>query len=134
MALVHEDDCIVLPGKGDNVGQRSHVAVHAEDAIGDDEACTGTSLRLLEKLFELPQVAMLIAVLLRLAETDAVDDGGVVQLVGDDGVLGAEENLKDACICVKAARIEDSILTPVEAGNLLLEFLVNVLCAADEAY
>ena len=61
------------------------VAVHREHAVGGDqaEARVGglVSLRL-----EVVHVAVRVAQPLRLAEADAVDDAGVVQLVGDDGV------------------------------------------------
>ena len=68
-------------------------------------------------------VLMLVSVLLGLAEADAVDDGGVVELVREDGVLGAEDLLEEAGVGVEAAGVQDGVLAAVELGNLALEVL-----------
>ena len=66
---------------------------------------------------------MLISELLGLAQPDAVDDGGVVERVREDGVVGAEHLLEEPRVRVEAARVEDRVLAAVEAGDLVLEFL-----------
>lgn len=66
---------------------------------------------------------MLVSVLFGLAEADAVDDGGVVELVREDGVLGAEDLLEEAGVGVEAAGVQDGVLAAVELGNLALEVL-----------
>ena len=66
---------------------------------------------------------MLVSVLFGLAEADAVDDGGVVELVREDGVLGAEDLLEEARVRVEAAGVQDCVLAAVELGNLALEVL-----------
>ena len=73
-----------------------------------------------------------VAVPLGLAEPDAVDDGRVVQRVGDDRVLLVEERLEQAAVGVEAGRVEDRVLGPEEARDGRLELLVDVLGAADE--
>ena len=87
------------------------IAVHREDAVGGDqlEARAGRVGRL-ELRLEVGHVGVPVAVALRLAEPDAVDDRGVVELVGDDRVLGAEQGLEQAAIGVEAGRIEDRVL------------------------
>ena len=65
---------------------------------------------------------------LGLAQADAVYNGCVVELVGDDGVLCSEYRLKQAGIGVKAARIQDGVICSVKFGYCCLELLVNVLC------
>ena len=67
------------------------------------------------------------------AEADAVDDGGVVEGIGDDGILFGEEGLEDTAVGVEAGGVEDGVLGAEELGDLLLKLLVEVLAAADEA-
>ena len=66
---------------------------------------------------------MLVSVLFGLAEPDAVDDGGVVELVREDGVLWAENLLEEAGIGVEAAGVQNGVLATVELGNLAFEVL-----------
>jgi len=51
---------------------------------------------------EVGEIVVLVPVTLRLAEPDAVDDRGMVQLVGDDGVLGAEQRFEQAAVGIEA--------------------------------
>jgi hypothetical protein len=62
-----------------NGGQIGDVAVHTEDAIGDDQPEAGVT-GLAQLCLKVVHVTVAIAEALRLAEADAVDDGGVVQL------------------------------------------------------
>ena len=71
---------------------------------------------------------------LGLAEADAVDDRGVVERVGDDRVLLAEQRLEEAAVGVEARPVEDGVVGAEEAGDGLLQALVEVLRAADEAH
>ena len=59
---------------------------------------------------EIVHVAVLVAEALRLAQADAVDDGGVVELVGDDGVFVVEQRLEQAAVGVEAGAVEDRVL------------------------
>ena len=64
---------------------------------------------------------------LRLAESDAVDDRGVVQGVRDHGVFGAQTGLKEPRVGIEAAREEDRVLRAVEVADRGLQLLVHVL-------
>ena len=57
----------------------------------------------------------------------------MVQLVGDDGVLGPQQGLEEAAVGVEAGGIEDGVLHAHELGDARLQLLVDVLGAADEA-
>ena len=92
------------------------------------------SARLLQLRLEIGHVVVGVAEALRLAQPDAVDDGGVVQRVGDDRVLLAEQRLEQAAVGVEAGGVEDGVLHAEEARDLRLELLVHVLRAADEAH
>jgi hypothetical protein len=57
----------------------------------------------------------------------------VVQRVGDDGVLGAEERLEKAAVGVEAGGEEDRVVVAEVFGQSRFEATVQVLRAADEA-
>ena len=76
--------------------------------------------------FEIRHVAIGVAVARCLAEADAVDDRGMVQGVGDDGVLLAEERLEHAAIGVETGGVEDGILHLHIAGDAGFELGVKV--------
>lgn len=76
---------------------------------------------------------MLVAQALGLAKPDAVDDAGVVQLVGDDGVVSSQASFEEAGVGVESTWIEDSIIHLMEVSNPALEILVDILCPANEA-
>ncbi len=76
-------------------------------------------------------VLVLVPPPLGLAESDAVDDRGVVELVRDDGVFLADQLLEDSGVGVKAAGVKDGILLAMEAGDLALNVLqesINGAC------
>jgi hypothetical protein len=63
-----------------------------------------------------------------------VDDGRVVQLIADDGVVLAEQRLEQARIRVEARRVQDGVVGTKKAGQPPLEFLVDLLGTADEPH
>ena len=71
---------------------------------------------------------------LGLAQADAVDDRGVVEGVGDDRVLLGQEGLEQATVGVEAGAVEDRVFGAEELGQGVLELLVLVEGAADEAH
>src|SRR5262249_32619620 len=68
-----------------------------------------------------------------LAQADAVDDGGVGQLVGEDRGLVAEGGLEQPAVGVPAGRVEDGGLLLQEGGDGRLQLVWQVLGAAGEA-
>jgi len=82
--------------------------------------------------FEIGHVVVFVAMPLRLAEPDAVNDARVVQFVGNDRVRLAQQRLKQAAVGVEARRIENRVLGAEKSAQLRLQFFVNALRAADE--
>ncbi len=110
------------------------IAIHGEHAVGDDDhAARAPGPRGLQLRLEIGHVAIGIAEALRLRETDAIDDGGVVEAVGDDGVFLAEQWLEHAAIGIEAGGVEDRILLLDIAGDAGLQRLVQIGGPADEA-
>ena len=107
-------------------------AVHREDAVGGDQAGAGVG-GIDESAFELGHVVVRVTKTAGLAKTDAVDDRGMVESVGDDRILGAEQRLEEASVGVEAGTVQDGVLHPEEAGEARFQRLVRFLGAADEA-
>ena len=141
-ALAHEADGVrvvdhhhrVVPlGQVADLAQAGDMPVHREDAVGGDQPPAGAR-RLDQARLQLVHVAVSVAQPSRLAEPDAVDDRGVVQLVGDDRVAVVQEHLEEAAVGIEAGRVEDRVVGAEERREPLLESAVDALRAADEAH
>jgi len=137
MRVVHGHHGAVASRQGDDVGQLGDVAFHREHAIGEDE--------LQARVFGRPQLVLQVRhvgmpvhrrLTLRdgLGQADRVDDGRVIQLVGDDDVLLAEQRGDEAFVRVPAAHVAEGRLAPHEPCERLFELAVNGEGAADEAH
>ena len=87
-----------------------------------------------ETLLQFAHVGIGVAVAHGLAQTHAVDDRGVVERIGDDGVLLRQERFEDTAVGGEAGGVEDRVLGAEIVGNGLFELLVDILTAADEAH
>ena len=135
VAIVDHRQRAVALGEITDGGEVGDIAVHREDAVGDDQLeARARGVGLLEARFELVHVGIGVAVAARLAQPDAVDDRGVVQRVGDDGVLSVEQRLEDAAVGVEARGEQDCVVLAEMRGDGLLEFAMQGLRAADEAH
>jgi hypothetical protein len=106
--------------------------VHREDAVRDDEL-EFRFAGLDELVLEVVHVVVAVDEALGLGQPHAVDDRGMVELVGDDGAFLVEERLEDAAVGVEGRGIEDGVLHAQEVGHAPLELSVDLLGAADEA-
>ena len=102
-------------------------AVHREHAVGDDQLVARAGRSRLQLRFEVGHVVVLVAKARGLAQADAVDDRRVVQRVGDDRVLLAEQRLEQAAVGVERGRVEDRVFRAEEGRQSLLERLVHGL-------
>ena len=132
VAFVHHHHGVVFLGKFVNLVERANVAVHREHAVGDDEA-EAAALRVLQLLLKVGHVGVGIAETLGLAEAHAVDDGSVVQSIGDDGVVGTEQRFKHTAVGIEASSVKDGVFRAEELSNLGFQLLVEVLATTDEA-
>ena len=104
-----------------------------EHTVRHDDAET-LRLSLLQAFFKLRHVGIGVAVTLGFAQAHAVDNGSVVQRVGDDGVLFGEERLEHTAVGVKAGGVQNGVFRLEVIGNGGFQFFVNVLRSADETY
>ena len=58
---------------------------------------------------------------------------GVVELVGDDRVLAAQQRLEQAAVGVKAGGVENRVVHAQKFRQFALQLLVDGLRAADKA-
>ena len=118
-----------------NRRQIGDVAIHRKHAVGGDqfEASAGRG-RFVQLRFEIGHVVVAIAKSLGFAEPDAVDDAGVIQLVGDDCVLGSEKRFEQSAVGVEARAIEDRVFRAEKLAELRFQLLVRRLGAADEPH
>src|SRR5436189_171906 len=114
---------------------RSNTAMLAPTAVGGDQFVAAALLRgLLEAALEVGHVVVVVAPALGLAQPHAVDDRGVIECIRDDRVLLGEQRLEHAAVGVEAGGVEQRVLGAEEGRDLLLQRLVQVLGAADEAH
>ena len=71
---------------------------------------------------------------LRFAEPNAVDDAGVIQFVADHGVFCGRAGFEQAAVRIEARRVKNRVFRAEKFGQRGLEFLVDVLRAADKAH
>ena len=94
VTLVDEDERLVLVGQPADLGQRADVPVHREHAVRHNQpravilpqssgvqGVLVTHLRVRQPPLQVRHVLVLVAQLFGLAQPDAVNDGGVVELV-----------------------------------------------------
>ena len=131
--VVHHDQRVIVIGEIADGAQIRDRAVHREHTVGGDEAGSGAG-RLLQTVLELRHVVVGIAIALRLAEANAVDDARVIERIGNDGVALIQQCFEQAAVGVEARGIEDRVFFAQEPAQALLELLVDALGAADEAH
>ena len=90
MCVVNHHDGIVFLRQIAECGQRADVAIHGEDTVGDDELASRLIFNRGELLFGVCNVLMTEDQDLCSRKASAVDNGGVIQFVGDDEVFFAE--------------------------------------------
>jgi len=120
----HHDGAVFLGEVGELV-DGADVAVHREDAIGDEELATGFVLDFLEKFFGVGNVFVTEDFDLRAREACAVDDACVVELVGEDEVVFAEDTGDGAGVGGEAGLEDDTGFDAFEGGDLFFKLHVD---------
>ena len=90
VGIVDHHDGAVLLGEVAQGRQRADIAVHGKDAVGDQQLLSGLIFNAGQSFFGLRHILMLEDEDLGARQPSAVDDRSVVQLVGNDEVVLAE--------------------------------------------
>ena len=133
VGVIHHNQGAVFVGEVADGGEIGEITVHGEYTVRDDQNAT-RALRFNQLRAEVGHVVVFVAEPLGFTEAHAVDDGGVVEFVGNDGILGAKQRLEQPAVCIKAGRVKNGVLRAEELGELALELLVDFLRAANEAH
>ena len=110
VALVHHDKSVIFLGQIADLVHRGDISVHREDTVGADDP-KPLGLGLLEAALKVFHVSVGVTVAYSFAQADSVDDGGVVEGVGDDRVLGCQKRFEDTSVGVEAGSVEDGVLS-----------------------
>ena len=135
VAIVDDDERAVLLCEVAYADKVSDDAVHRENAVChyDLVFCT-CGVSLLELCLKILHIVVLVAVFGCLGESYAVNDAGVIELVGDDRIFLGGYGFKQAAVCIKAAAVKNGILGAEELGKRCLKLLMYRLSAADKAH
>ncbi len=132
VGVVDEDPGPVLPGQRDDARQVGDVALHAEDAVDDDELA-GPGIERGEQPLEVLHVVVAVLVDGRERQAAGVDDAGVDHAVDEDVVALPGDRGDDAEVGLVARAEGQGGLAVQELGQPLLELLVEVDRAGQEA-
>ena len=129
------DDGVVPGGQLVNLVQLGDDAVHGKHAVRGNQLHAGSGgIRFLELGFQVRHVVVGVAEALGLAEAHAVNNGGVVQGIGNNGVVRGQEAFKQAAVGVKAGGEQNRVFRAEELGKAFLKLAVQGLRAADEPH
>src|ERR1700722_2162463 len=128
----HHDGTVSLGDLGELV-DGADVAIHREDAVGDEQFVAGLLLDLLQQLLCVGDVFVAEDLDLRAGEPCAVDDAGVVELVGEDEVVFAKDGADSAGVGCEARLKDDAGLDAFEGCDLFFELDVDAHGAGDSA-
>ncbi len=102
MAIVEVNGCLEFISDLTDVCQRCDQAIHGEDAVGCDQfVARPVGVGLTQLSPQVIHVAVAIAVASRFTQADAVDDACVVELVGYDSVLGAQQGFIESPVGIE---------------------------------
>ncbi len=133
VGVVHHQQGVVFLRQRRDLLELGDVAVHAEYAVGGDEAGARV-FRLFELRLQIVHVRVGVAVAPGFAQANAVDDGGVIQRVADDGVLFTQDGFEQPAVGVEAGAVKNGVVGAEEPRHRALQRLVQILGAADEAH
>ena len=109
VGVVDHHERVVAIRKVTDLVERGQVPVHTEHTVGRDETEPRVGC-FFELRFEIGQFGVGVDVALRFAETDAINNAGVVEGVTQNRVFGPEEGFEKPSVCIEAGRIEDGVV------------------------
>ena len=133
MSVVDHHDGSVFFCERSELVDGAYVAVHGEDAVGDEELVAGLVLEFFEELFGVGDVFVAEDFNFCFGEAGSVDDAGVIEFVGEDEVVLAEDAGDGAGVGGEAGLEDDAGLDSFEGGDLFFELHMDAHGAGDGA-
>jgi len=134
VGVVNHHDGAVFFGEIAESRQGADVAVHREDAVGDEQLFAGLVLHAAELGFGVGDVLVLEDQDFGAREAGSVDDGGVVELVGDDEVIFAEDRGNGAGVGSESGLEDHAGFDVFEASDFFFQLHVDLHGAGDRSH
>ncbi len=132
--VINHHDAAVFFGEVAEGGQVGDVTVHGENTVGDEQFFAGPVFGFFEDAAAIGSVFVFENFDGGAREAAAVNDGGVVQRVGDDEIFFAEDGGHGAGVRGETGLEDDAGFDFFEGGDLLFEREVALHGAGDGAY
>jgi len=133
VGIVHQQHGAVSLRQLHHLRQRRDVSIHAVDAVDSQKQASAVGRRSPERLLERGQIAVWEYPEVRLRQPRAVDDRGVVELVGDQRIALSDQRRDDAEVGHVAGVEGQRALRAEEVGQLGLERFVQRQVPGDES-
>jgi hypothetical protein len=131
--VVDHGESVILLRQLDDALQVGNNAVHGEASVRRDKA-KARAAGFAQLCLQISHVVVLVTEALCFAEPDAVNNAGVVELIADDRIFGADQSFEEPAVGIKTRGIEDRLFGAQELGQRGFELFMNVLCATDKAH
>ena len=109
MGIIHHHQRAILIGQITEGGQIGDVAIHRKHPIGGDHFKT-TAGGFFQLCFQVGHVVVFVAVPLRFAQPDAINDTRMIQLIGNNRIGLAQQGLEQSAIGIEAGGIKNGVL------------------------
>ena len=133
MAFVDHHQRVVFFGQFHYFIDGSYVSVHRENAVCGDDAKT-LGLCFLQFCFQIGHIGVGVAIAFCFAQAYAVDDGRVVERVGNDGVFIGKQRFEKSAVGIETSRVQNSVFRLKKLADSRFQFFVQVLRSADETH
>ena len=135
VAIVEVNQRRVTPGERADAVEAGDAAIHGEYAVCANQLETRAGrVGGLELGLQVGQIVVFIAIASGFTQAHPVDNAGVVQGVGDNGVLRAQQRLEQTAVGVETRWVEDAGLGVEKRRQGALQRFVQALRAADKAH
>src|SRR5277367_6047870 len=134
MRVVHHHDAIIFFGEVAKRGEIGDVAIHGKDAVGDQELLAVPIFRFLKYSFAVGGVLVFENFDSGAREAAAVNDRGVIQFVGNDQIVFAEDGGDGAGVGRESRLEHHAGFHLFEAGDLRFEVHVHLHSAGYAAH
>lgn len=125
VGIVYHHDTTILLSEAHQLRQRCNIALHGKHAVSDEQPVARSVLDFLQDFLTGFDVLVGKDLDLGARKPAAVNQGGVVELIGYDNVVLGEDSLDRSGVGNKACLKHDSSLNTLEARDLLFEHHVE---------
>ena len=133
MGIVHHDQRIIFIRQITDSLEIGNNAVHGENSVSSDHLDAG-AFGLFQAAAQIIHVVVFIAEALCFAETNAIDNAGMIELIRDDGIFRSEQGLEKTAVRIEAGAVKNGIIHAQEITDLFLQVFMQLLRSADKTY